>query len=163
MKCIITDAGPIIALCKINQFQLVTQLFNQCMITQEVYEEVITGTDHAVSCLQQAISSNQIKVKPSNKISLDLLKILDKGEATSISLAIENSQCALLIDEAKGRQIAQHLDIPIIGLAGLLLLAKKKQMIKSVLPLLITIRKKGYWLSDKFIKEIAHLSNEKIN
>ncbi len=161
MECIIADAGPIIALCKIGQFNLVTQLFNQCLITQTVYEEVMTGTDRAVDCLQRAIKSNKVTVKPSSAIELELLKILDEGEAASIALALENSGCALLIDEAKGRQIAEHLNIPIIGLAGLLLLAKKKQMINVVMPLLFEIRNNGYWLSDKFLKEIAKLSNEK--
>lgn len=78
----------------------------------------------------------------------------------SISLALENKESALLIDEAKGREIARHLDVPVIGLTGLLLLAKKKNMISAVMPLLIEIRDNGYCLSDKFLKDISELSHE---
>ena len=79
MKCIIADAGPIIALCKINQFKLVTQLFNPCFVTKAVYDEVIAGSDSAVTCIQQAVELNQVTVKSSNTITSDLLKILDNG------------------------------------------------------------------------------------
>lgn len=160
MRCIIADAGPIIALCKIREFELVVQLFKQCLITQTVFEEVLTGTDSAVNCLKQAVKTNTVIIKPSNKITSDLLKTLDMGESTSISLALESKASALLIDEFKGRQIAQHLGIPVIGLAGLLLLAKKKHLIPSVMPLLFEIRDNGYWLSEKFLKDIAKLSDE---
>ena len=162
MKFIIADAGPIIALCKIKQFNLVFQLFDHCLITKAVYEEVIEGTDSAVICIQQAIDSNQISVKASSIITSDLLKTLDNGEATSIELALQSDECALLIDEAKGRKIAKHLGIPVIGLAGLLILAKKNLMINSVMPLLFEIRNNGYWLLDQFLIELSKLCNEEI-
>ena len=161
MKCIIADAGPIIALCKIDQLKLLIQLFKPCIITQTVYDEVVSGNDTAVTCLKQAVANNHICIEQTNAIIPDLVKVLDKGEATSISLALEKGKCTLLIDEVQGRWVARKLKIPFLGLAGILILAKEKQLINAVIPLLVEVRNNGYWLSDKLLKEIAILCNEK--
>ena len=163
-KCIIADAGPIIALCKIQKLRLLNQLFETCFITEEVYQEVISGNDIAVNCLQSAVENQQFKVVSIKNISSDLQILLDLGEASSLSLALKQKpnqkHCALLIDEAKGRHIAKQYKLSVIGLAGLLILAKKHHLINTVLPLLIDVRNNGYWLSNNFLHEVAKLSNE---
>jgi predicted nucleic acid-binding protein len=55
MKCIIADAGPIIALCKIDKLNLFITLFKTCYITTAVYNEVISGNDIAVDCIKLAV------------------------------------------------------------------------------------------------------------
>ena len=155
MKCIIADAGPIISLCKIDQLGLLLQLFSPCIITQVVYDEITAGNDVAVDCLKQAIDNKNIAIENAKTISNKIVNVLDQGEATSISLALEKGNCALLIDEAQGRHVARHLKIPFLGLAGLFILAKEKQLINAVIPLLLAIRKNNYWMSDKFIQSIA--------
>ncbi len=159
-KCIIADAGPIIALCKIQKLRLLNQLFETCFITEEVYQEVISGNDIAVNCLQSAVKNQHIKVVSIKNINSDLLILLDLGEVSSISLALKQKHCALLIDEAKGRHVAKQYKLSVIGLAGLLILAKKHHLINTVLPLLIDVRNNGYWLSNNFLHEVAKLSNE---
>lgn len=158
--CIIADAGPIIALCKIQELRLLKQLFKLCFITEEVYQEVISGNDIVVSCLQLAVKNHHIKIEPVTNINSDLKNLLDPGEASSIALALKQKQCALLIDEAKGRQIAKQYKLSVIGFAGLLILAKKHELINAVIPLLVNVRNNGYWLSNKFLYEVAKLSNE---
>ena len=162
-KCIIADAGPIIALCKIHELSLLKHLFKTCFITKEVYQEVINGNDISVNCLKSAIEHQHIKIKTVNHTDPDLEILLDPGEASSITLALKQKRYALLIDETKGRHIARQLNIPVIGLAGILILAKKHRLIDTVLPLLINIRKNGYWLSNNFLHEVAKLSNEKFD
>lgn len=162
-KCIIADAGPIIALCKIQKLRLLDKLFETCFITEDVYQEVISGNDIAVNCLQLAVKNHHINIEPIKKINLDLKTLLDPGEASSITLALKQKQCALLIDEAKGKHIAKQLKLSVIGLAGILILAKKHHFIDAVLPLLIDVRKNGYWLSNNFLNEVAKLSNENFN
>lgn len=160
MKCIIADAGPIIALCKVKKLQLLEQLFPQCIITQTVYQEVSAGSDSSVECIKSAVQEKCIIVFPDPPDELDRINYLDPGESSSISLAIKKPECLLLIDEAKGRQVAKQLKLPLIGLAGLLLLAKKKGYLYAVIPCLLEMRHKGYWFSDKFINEIALIAEE---
>ncbi len=162
-KCIIADAGPVIALCKIQELRLLDQLFETCFITDDVYQEVISGNDIAVNCLQSAVKNHHIKIESITNISLDLKILLDLGEASSITLALKQIQCALLIDQAKGRHIAKQLKLSVIGLAGLLILAKKHHLIDAVIPVLIDVRNNGYWLANNFLHEVAKWSNENFN
>jgi len=161
MKCIIADAGPIIALCKVRQLDLLNLLFKSCFITDDVYTEVIKGNDQAVDCLKDAVNAQVLIKITVNQIELILEQTLDKGEASAITLAKQKEHCALLIDEIKGREMAKQLNIPVIGTAGLLLLAKRKGFIDEVLPILQKIKNNGYWLSTDFLNKIAKLANEK--
>lgn len=65
-----------------------------------------------------------------------LLKTLDPGEAEAIVLAIELKADALLIDEKKGRKIAQEHGIIITGLLGILVDAKEEKLLRNVKPVL---------------------------
>lgn len=49
----------------------------------------------------------------------------------AIALAIELKADRLLIDERKGRRLAQSEGVPVIGLLGLILLAKRKGLITN--------------------------------
>lgn len=49
----------------------------------------------------------------------ELTILLDGGEASSIALALE-TKYPLIIDEKKGRKIAQNFGVRIIGIVGIL-------------------------------------------
>ena len=49
-----------------------------------------------------------------------------------INLALELKADLLLIDERIGRQVAQHFQLPIMGLVGVLSLAKQKGFIENM-------------------------------
>ncbi len=56
---------------------------------------------------------------------------------------------------------AEKLNIPITGLAGILLSAKEKGFLKSIGSLIDELRNQGYWISDKVVDITKHLSGEK--
>jgi predicted nucleic acid-binding protein len=62
-----------------------------------------------------------------------------------------NEEVILLIDDKAGRQAADKLNIPVTGVVGILLLAKRKGLIKNVAEIIEKIRNNGYWLSDEVI------------
>lgn len=57
----------------------------------------------------------------------------------------------LIIDELKGRKIAESLNIEIIGTIGILVLADKRGLIKDILSIILKLVNKGFRLSDKII------------
>ncbi|MGB4868435.1 MAG: DUF3368 domain-containing protein [Candidatus Promineifilaceae bacterium] len=61
---------------------------------------------------------------------------LDRGESEVLALALERSARLVIMDECKGRRYAQRLALPLTGTLGLLLLAKEKQLITAVSPLI---------------------------
>ena len=69
-----------------------------------------------------------LEVKDKNKQS-EIERNLDKGEASSIALALEIKDSMLIIDETKGRRIAKSYNIDIIGTIGILLLADNRGLI----------------------------------
>jgi uncharacterized protein len=63
-------------------------------------------------------------------------QIVDKGEAAAIELAKELHADRLLMDERKGRRLAMQEGVPVIGLLGVVLLAKRQRLIPSARRLL---------------------------
>jgi hypothetical protein len=66
----------------------------------------------------------------------------------------------LLIDERKGRAIASRRGVPVVGIAGVLLAAKKRGLIDAVVPILKNLEQAGYRISAGLTKEIALLAGE---
>ncbi len=86
----------------------------------------------------------------SSELLSSLLIVLDKGEAQAITLALEK-KLPLLIDERKGRSIAQQKGLVVTGFVGLLTLALKKQIIDT---------RKAHWMLDQAIKNGFRLSEK---
>ena len=57
---------------------------------------------------------------------------IDSGEAEAITVAKEFGADVLLIDEKRGRSVALREGVPVIGLLGVLIVAKKKGLINSL-------------------------------
>jgi hypothetical protein len=57
--------------------------------------------------------------------------VVDLGEAEAIELAREVNADWLLIDERKGRKLAREAGLPVIGLLGVVLLARRNSLIPS--------------------------------
>lgn len=73
---------------------------------------------------------------------------LDPGEAEGIVLAKQLKANLLLIDETLGREAARQEHLPVIGLMGVLLVAKKKDFIASISDLIEQLESKaGFYLS----------------
>ena len=81
-------------------------------------------------------------------------------EAEAILVAEEVECRFLLIDERKGRAVAKRRGITVVGVAGVLLAAKKRGLIDAVLPILKNLERAGYRVSAELIQEIARLAGE---
>lgn len=148
-ETIIADASCLIVLQNVQELQLLQKLFGKVFITVEIREEF--GSD-----LPDWIKVKQIQ----NQIQHNALTlVLDKGEASAIALCLENPNSLLIIDERKGRRIAQELGIKIVGTLGVILKAKEKNLIHSVENLLENLESAGFRISSSLKAKI--LSSEK--
>ena len=123
---VISDTTPIITLIKINRIDLLEKLFGEVFIPEAVFRELTTNTAFADEA-EIVKASSFLKIKTvQNQQSLSILQAvsgLDDGESEAIILAGELGSDALIIDERKGRKIAQKLGITITGTIGILIQA----------------------------------------
>lgn len=74
--------------------------------------------------------SDCLKIVEEELIILEVLKGLDKGEQQAIQLAY-NLQLPILIEEEKGRKIAQQLELKFSGIAGQIIKANRQHIISA--------------------------------
>lgn len=79
---------------------------------------------------------------------------MDLGESESIALAIETKADYLLIDEFLGRQIAEKLDLKIVGILGILIQAKKSGKISEIASYVSALRNVGFRLNQQLIQSV---------
>ena len=143
-RIIISDTSCLIALSNIGMLHIVKDLYDEIIITSEVKAEF-------GEILPDWIIVMQVRDKLKQT---DIEKRLDKGEASSIALALEIPNSMLIIDEIKGRNIAKSVNIEIIGTIGILLLASNKGLINDVISVILKLTNNGFRLSDKLLDKI---------
>jgi len=161
---VVSDAGPLIALGRIEQLGLLKQLYQNVLIPPAIHNELRCGADlPGATALRQAINAGWISIQsvPAGAKALSELRlILDAGESEAIALA-ERVHCRfLLMDERRGRQVAKKRGLTVIGIAGVLLAAKSAGLIETVSPVVNSLSKEGYRLSKSLIAEILRLAKE---
>jgi predicted nucleic acid-binding protein len=140
-KLIIADTSCLILLSKINRLDLLCALFETITVTTEVADEFGEPLPLWID----------VKDLIDRKRQQILLLELDKGESSAIALALENETSLLLIDERKGRGIAQKLGLNITGTLGILLKAKQKKLIDSLEIEIKKLKLAGFWISDAIV------------
>lgn len=126
---VVSDTSPISALLSVGAADLLVQLFERVVIPASVREELLRYHPKLpewllVQTVQDATAASRFA------------KIVDEGEAEAIELAKEIHADRLLIDERKGRQLAIQEGLSVIGLLGVVLLARRKGFIPSARALL---------------------------
>ncbi len=121
-RIIIADTSCLILLHKIGELELLNKLFGKVTVTQEIADEFN----------QELPDWFEVK-QPINKTYQKILEAsLDKGEASALAFAIEQTSCLLIMDDLKGRKYAEQLGLKITGTLGILIDAKLSGCLISV-------------------------------
>ena len=157
---IVSDSSPLISLAILKKLHILGLVFDGIWIPQAVYNE-ITRKNKPYSEELKQFAANRVK-KTQNVLAVHLLlKELDIGEAEAVVLALENNVPDVLIDEYKGRKVAQAQGLSTIGTVGVLLQAKKKGLIKEIRPELDELMRNHRRISKKLYKKALELTGEK--
>ncbi len=146
---IISDSATLIILSDLKRLDLLDNLFEKIYIPCAVYDEINFKKDIDMPLFMEVVKVEQSELLNSLKL------VLDDGESEAIALA-KVKQLPLIIDEKKGRKIAQNIDIKIIGLLGVIYLNIKKRFIslEDAKIFLSDAIDGGYRISQKLIDEM---------
>lgn len=149
-KIIISDTSCLIALNRIGRLDVLHKTFLTIHITQIVAEEF------------QELLPSWIKVEEITDFNRfeQLKSVLDPGEASAITLALETEGSILIIDEKKGRKIAVDLNLTIIGTLKVLLIAKNKGVLSSVKQVILELQHHSFRFNKAIVDEVLRLAGE---
>ncbi len=135
------------------------RLFDAVEVPPAVWREVTEPkTDIAARSLPQTTWAKQ-----TNAISIATSVAawdLGTGESEVLSYALTNPTHTAMIDDAAARRCAISLNIPTLGTGGLIVLAKRRGIIPSVVEPIESLRSAGLWLSDRLVNTLKQQAGE---
>ncbi len=159
---IVSNTSPIFYLSTIGQLDLLRQLYDEIVIPTTVFQEITNVGNSDVSATVVS-TLNWIKTQSATDRTLvnTLSHELDPGEAEAIALALELNADRLLIDERLGRNAAIGLGLKVTGVLGILIAAKRSNLIQEVKPLLDTLIKRvGFWIHEQLYTDVLQVVDE---
>ncbi|MBX3267202.1 MAG: DUF3368 domain-containing protein [Acidobacteria bacterium] len=146
---VIADASCLITLENIDEADILPKLYKEIYVTPEVAAEVgVALPDWAL-----------LRESPDRTLIERLTADLELGEATSIALALEMSDCLLIIDEKKGRRIAKDLGIKITGTFGIIMQAFEMQLIADPGSVVERLESVGFRISQNLKEKMQETLN----
>jgi predicted nucleic acid-binding protein len=108
---VVSDAGPLLALAKIEGLDVLLRLYPEILVPQAVYDEVVTA-GRLVSApdaviLEGLFRARRFVLSEPSQAPLATRVKLGLGEEQSIRLAIEQNADWLLIDDRDARRVAE--------------------------------------------------------
>ena len=150
---VVSDTSPVTALLTVGQAEILPRLFGEVVIPKAVETELLRSHPMLPDWLRVRLLSDGAKAGL-------YAQSVDRGEAEAIALAEELHADHLLIDERKGRRLAQQQGVPVVGLLGVVLMAKRAGFIPSARILLNRLDQEAgvYWtdaLKDTALKTVG--------
>lgn len=160
-RVVIADAGPLIALTRIESLHLLRQLFGRVCITTAVREEIVPANAAFADAdlLTRTLTEGWIDVIETPPSDHKMLNPgIDAGEASAIDLACHLREAGdtvlLLMDDRAGRLEAKSRGLALIGSAAVIGLAKTDGLIPAARPLLERMVASGYFIGPAIISAI---------
>ena len=130
----ICDAGPLIALAKLNRLELLAKVYDEVRVPSAVYREVVTqGLEHGAADARIMQLFWEQREWPITDVPEELLSslqpssILDAGEMEVLALASASPDALLLIDDELARREARRLGVDVKGTLGVLVTALRQE------------------------------------
>lgn len=158
---VVANAGPIIALAQIGHLDLLRLLYKRLLIPAAVRDEVVgSGSKRAGQAEVDTAVWIETRIV-ADKAAVEFLRErLDAGESEAIMLALEIGADLLLIDEARGRRVAETRGIKHTGTVGTVITAKKRGLIPAAAPLFDALQATGFYMGTDLYQAACRLAGE---
>jgi predicted nucleic acid-binding protein len=157
---VVADSGPLIALSRIGQLELLPQLFSRIQIPSAVWREVTQGAGEGRSGASEVRAATWIDIVSADSTTTAAYALLvDEGEAEAIVIA-QARDALLIVDDDRGRRLALRLGLRIKGTLGILVLAKRRGLLSEVRSLIEALPQRGVHVSQRLIEAVLRDVNE---
>lgn len=148
---LVVNASPLILLGRIEHLWLLERMSPQIMIPQSVVAEITAGRRRDASCDPTLAWAERYQVEDTTLLSSVEGWGLGAGESQVIATLLIHGGKAVL-DDRMGRRCAKAHGLSVVGTLGLVLLAKRLDMIPSARTLLDALRRHGLFLDDRLLE-----------
>lgn len=164
-RVVIADAGPLIALARIEALHLLRHLFGRVCITTTVRDEILPA--------QTAFADADLLVRTLAEGWIDVVEVpqsherppvhllnpgVDAGEASAIEAAMRwreaGDDVLVVMDDRAGRLEAMRHGLALIGSAAVIGLAKAEGYIPAARPLLEQLVAAGYFIGPSIVSAV---------
>jgi uncharacterized protein len=156
----VAHSSPLILYGRIGRLDLLQALFQEVLISPAVYAEVVErGTGR--SAAPEVAQATWIRMTHLSRLVARALFATSAGagEVEAIALAEERG-LTLLIDDRADRTLAARHGVPIVGSAGVLVVAKRRSLLGSVKSLLDALIASGLRLNPALYQQVLSLAGE---
>lgn len=155
-----SDASPLIALDTIGQLELLRDVFGRVLVPEVVRDEVEQGADSGLRVA--LVSWLEIRTVMNAGLMAEFEgSSLDAGEAAALALALELRADYLLVDERAARRVARMRGVEVVGVLGVLLVAKRRGLIPAVRPIIEALTgEAGFRASARLVSEVLQAAGE---
>jgi len=155
---LVADASALIALSACNSLQVLDAIFGTVLVPEAVYLEISVGDKPESEQLRKYLQGKVRHVDMRHFVYLDAYA--DAGETAAMLLYKELNADYLLIDDKRGRKVAEINQIKTVGSLGVLLQAKRVGLIAAVAPLLAQIESSPVFISRHLLETVLDLAGE---
>ena len=150
----IVNASPLILLSKSGQLDLLRLGGVDVVTPDAVITEIGAkgGNDPTALAIRQ---TSWLSVVPNPAIPEPVrASKLDAGESAVLALAHGSPDCEVVLDDLAARRCAVRLRIPCFGTLGLVVAARRLNIIPAASPLIERLRQVGLYLDDELVEEV---------
>jgi predicted nucleic acid-binding protein len=156
----VADTSFLIALQWLELLETLGQVHTRVLVPERVWDEFAedaSGAELAAVARIRVIQRTQVS---NATLAAAIGTAAEGGEAEVIALALENRINLVLMDDYRGRKVAQRLGLKTRGILGHLLLLKRLGSIEAVRGYLEKLKERGFFLSEQIIREVLSLAGE---
>lgn len=148
-EVVISNTSPLQYLHQLGHLELLPHFYQQIQVPPAVIFELSAGRELGVPLPDPVAIDWLHETAPTGNITLSLATTLGAGERAVFSLALEESDAMVLMDDGHARRVGQRLGIRMTGTVGVLVRATREGIISQLSPVLDQLAELGFRLSGK--------------
>lgn len=124
---VVADTSPVRYLVLLGYMDVLPRMYGSVVVPEAVLDEL--NAERSPNAVREFLSDKPdwlVQRSLSKPVSSELLEVLDRGESEAIELAVEIGADLLLIDERRGRGVAESRGLNYTGTLGVIRTAADK-------------------------------------